>query len=577
MKRAVVAALLLVPALSFATTETLVPNEDHTDSASAAAYAASPACNSGTACTSASCYLNVDDTVASGDAAHVSGTTCDGSSASDYTQTFGFATPTVGTDYTGTQTLAMRYFEPVSDGTDPAWSVAIGCDAGTITTCASWTAFNGTTEVADTTSCTFTAAQAAAVPCSPADTRAAVTCTASGGSPGNRRSCALDAIELRGDFVTTTTTLASNRRVMIISETHDLTDVLWDLVKGWFAPKKAEASGLIGGGMAGASANGVSTDPGVAAQDWTSAMIGFWGFEEADGATALDTGAGSEDDFSDVGTVVRDTTNFVEGAKSAIVSDTDYFSCADATCTGIDVADGDSITFGCFFRLDSLPTLTSTWVFRKNTASTGYSISFNGASTNDPMVCKIDRTVDVADTHNTFGAFSTGTWYSAICIFDDPDGVTTTGTVTATMWVNATNDGGPGTGTDNIVPSDAVAYLNSVNGSNGITGNLDACFYDNTTWTAAEVSRGSSGGVAGTLLRCSSGDNTLYKGCDSNSDCGGLGGICDTGASAIDDTYCTADTVGTECGGSTCAGCCMGYNSTLGSGQPMTACNASAP
>lgn len=249
MTKILVAALLLLPGLAFATAETLRPITDNADGGASAAYASSPTCSSGTNCTAVNCALNVDDTVASGDAAMVSGTTCSGSGASSWTQSFNLSTPTVGTDWdsAGTNVLAMRYFEPDSDGTDPSWSsVEVRCSGASITTCSSWTAFNGTTEVADTTSCTFSGATAISSGCSPSSVYVLVSCSASGGNPGNRRSCALDAVELQGQFVTTTTTTTlagrSRRVLMNLSQTHDLTDVIWDLVKGWFSLDKAEAA-----------------------------------------------------------------------------------------------------------------------------------------------------------------------------------------------------------------------------------------------------------------------------------------------------------------------------------------------
>lgn len=240
MKRLIVTALImLMPSVAWATAETLHPDTDNTDGA-AVAYAASPGCASGTACTATNCALNVDDSVASGDAAHVSGATCNGTAASDWTQTFNFSNPTVGNTWNNWQTLAMRYFEPVSDGTDPTWSsVVVRCAAASIVTCNSWTAFNGTTEVTDTTSCTFDATMAAG--CSPNDVYVQVTCAASGGSPSGRRSCALDAIEIQGDFV-----FSGRRRAFISAKGPplSLTDVMAKVVRGWFSPMRAEASVL---------------------------------------------------------------------------------------------------------------------------------------------------------------------------------------------------------------------------------------------------------------------------------------------------------------------------------------------
>lgn len=314
-------------------------------------------------------------------------------------------------------------------------------------------------------------------------------------------------------------------------------------------------------------------DTGVAAVDWTTSIDMVQFFEEADGAAAADSGISGDDDFADVGSVVRNTSTFWSGAKSATtVASTDYFTCAEGSCPGIDPSGGASLTWGCAVNFNTLPTGSQQQMIKKNASNSGWAGTFIGTGTNDPLRCRISRPTNPGTMESIYtpgSARSTGVWYLSTCVFSDPDGATTSGNVTLIAYHNAA---AASTNTDdgNYSATAGAAFIGASSGSEGIDAYVDECFFDQTAWSAAQVARQASVGIAGARARCVTADQTLYLPCNSNSDCqlGGGSAICDTGASAIDDTYCVEGAK---------SGCCMGYNSTYGSGNAMTACNAAAP
>jgi hypothetical protein len=199
-------ALLLVASVAHGASETLNPNADVDPSGEAETSGYTAVCSSGTACTSMDCWANIDDTTASGDGLEVAGDTCNGSSATSYTTYWDMSPPTggAGAQWNGTQTIEVRAIN--ADGTGGALAdMEIEAWCGTTPQALTGTGC-GVTALTDSEAlytCTFTSSD---VGCLPDAIRIGVICTRSGGSPSGRRSCAIDAIELQGDFVTTTTT-----------------------------------------------------------------------------------------------------------------------------------------------------------------------------------------------------------------------------------------------------------------------------------------------------------------------------------------------------------------------------------
>lgn len=316
--------------------------------------------------------------------------------------------------------------------------------------------------------------------------------------------------------------------------------------------------GIVGGGIGSGS-----PVIGISPINWTPDIDMVLFFEENTGDIAQDSGAGGQDDFTDVRAtkVVRDATFYIQGSKSARsdITDDPFMFCSDATCTGIDFASASEFTIIWWHRYEEIPTAQVFGIYKRLNVTSGYSAYVDGTVSNDPVRCRMDYSGgNMTTTNNSDSGISADTWYHNACIFDDQ------GTnMVLYPYRNLVINGTTASAAQNYVATTQDPYIADAEGSPYW---IDELIVDGVVWTIEELGRQCSIGVAGELGFCDASNTDNYLPCDTNADCGG--GVCDTGATAINDPYCIEGTK---------AGCCMGRNSTYCNGQDLTPCLAAAP
>lgn len=313
---------------------------------------------------------------------------------------------------------------------------------------------------------------------------------------------------------------------------------------------------FYGATVAGGSLSGASS---FAPQDWTPDMSAVWLFEEAAGSNAIDA-TGNGNTMTDNGSVPRATG--VQGDYAAdVLSGTDYFTCTEANCPDLDAIADAEFTFGCWVNPTNLhsstpgPNMLARWG-----TTTGWRLGLSSPTNRWPRCgAATTATEAFALAQVTTNADE---WMHLVCRFQD------TGPASQFhISRNGVNTDGGVISTSTYAPTDVDAIMPETVTSQQYDGLLDECFFDDVEWTNAQAARACSIQIDGSLGRCDAANPTNYLPCNSNADCGGVA-ICDTGAGAIDDTYCVEGTK---------SGCCMGRNSTACSGAALTACNAAAP
>ncbi len=192
----VLVLLLSITSMAGATAETLRPNLDQgaePDTADECEWGSSP-----TSCSSTDCWQSVDNDPDTGDGLQVVGAVCDGSGAElDFDVFWRITDSTEGQTWNGTQEIKVRWRNAgeSSVGAEPFATIRAYCDSAPQGLGCTRTELTSLTE--STATCTFVDAD---VSCTPDDIRIGILCEGSGGSPGGRRSCWVDSIELNGDF-----------------------------------------------------------------------------------------------------------------------------------------------------------------------------------------------------------------------------------------------------------------------------------------------------------------------------------------------------------------------------------------
>lgn len=326
--------------------------------------------------------------------------------------------------------------------------------------------------------------------------------------------------------------------------------------------------------------------------DWTRSpsMLAQWSHDAVSGSTVDATGNGNDlTNNNSVGLQLAtwppaSATNVKEGTGAADMTSgaTRYFSCSGDTCGELDQSGNMDLTWGGWFADNSNASAIET--MGKGTDATG-ALGFNlrrTAAAGKKWECNGGGATSTGATSSS----DNGTWQYVIC-----EGTAASGQLN--VYVNLTaDDASPGKW-GALGDSSSDFTIGDPGGSRVIQ--ADDNFVAGCGFSAADRARVCSIGVKGTLGECDAIDSTLYKGCGSNSDCNYPYGICDSGATAKDDTYCTADTTTNRCcstGGASCytnsdcvagtctancGGCCMGRNSsTQCGGNAMPACNVTA-
>lgn len=286
----------------------------------------------------------------------------------------------------------------------------------------------------------------------------------------------------------------------------------------------------------------------MAPTDWSGSFVAWWGEEEAANATALadgatTCGAGTDCDLTDSNTVGRDTTNFVEAAKSGLFvgANNEYQSCADATCDELDCA-GASVTFGAWIRPASL---TDNQVITNNSGDDGYAslISSTGA-----LRCDVGNT----SINSAASALATSTWAHAVCRETD-------GTDLLQPFINGATSGTAGARAS-CTADTSVFYLSSNASGNDMDGDIDEAFVTFVALSNAQICRVCSLGINGIYGMCDGVTPTTYKACTIDSNC-----------QVVGNTTAKCDTTSNTCQGrnhASAPGC---------GGCTLTACNAGAP
>lgn len=293
--------------------------------------------------------------------------------------------------------------------------------------------------------------------------------------------------------------------------------------------------------------------------DWTSSFN--WVLCADSSTTADCTGNGNT--LTENGTPTLEATSTVPHGSNYLDIDagSDYLSCTEGSCTGMDPDNDTSIYWGCWAQINTNGAAGAVnYIIRKDTASEGYYIAFRPSGSSYNLRCATGS----AGVATQGGGNSLDTWYHAACTLDSNSDLR--------MWRNASAtsvvDTSPGTyanpSTDFLIPrSDSIPGLK-----------LDDCFFDDrgeATWTQANRAKAAACGIDGKRCVCDAPTNpTKYKPCATNADCGGATGIC--ADSATTQTYC--DDAGEKC--------CMGWLAaasapTVEDQNLNVACNAAAP
>jgi len=260
------------------------------------------------------------------------------------------------------------------------------------------------------------------------------------------------------------------------------------------------------------------------------------------------TTCGTDCDLADTGSVARDATNFVEGAKScSYASASTLHTCTDATCgtAGAELDCVGDCTFGGWVRPTSDSVLR---ILTKNIATPGYLMS--RGSTNDNFSCFIgDGTNQTTNMVN--GSAPINEWHHAVCRLNDTTN-TQQGFVDGAASGSSATQGG-------VAVSTAAFQLG--NATLPMIGQEDEMFVCNrgATLTDAHVCRICSCGVNGVACLCDGATPATYAACSTDADCQKFSaqGRCDT----------TSNT-------------CQGRNHTTNPGCgacALPACNAAAP
>ena len=304
------------------------------------------------------------------------------------------------------------------------------------------------------------------------------------------------------------------------------------------------------------------------ARDWLASFDVGWTFEEPANTDAADMGIGGDDDLTDVGTTGRSTSNFRFGLQAAdLDSGTNYFTCADASCPSLDPQPPGAslaLTIGCAAIRYTSATTSLKYAMRKQSTG-GYSFGYRPSAANGVLLCSASRSGGGTVLSESATSTTTDTFYSAACTIVNPSG--------SGLTVTAYHNGAaatPGTHGNNFAQSNETFALPSASTSQ-LIGQLDDCYAIYQEVTTAELSRVNSCGLDGTRCVCVDASSAGYKECTTNGDCGTTG-VCDTEDAATNDPNCAAAD-----DGAAGAGCCMGYNSSLGGGVTIEACNDTTP
>lgn len=296
--------------------------------------------------------------------------------------------------------------------------------------------------------------------------------------------------------------------------------------------------------------------------NWTNELSAVHFFEEENityNHKLIDSGLNQNDNFI-TSHLIRSNSVFMQGNKSAYGDGTVYMtaSCFDADCPGIDHTLFGSLTVIIWSKVGATLDSVITMYTKNQSLVYGLFMEMKGDEAGAPLRCMSQADGGYLSAINNLITRSTD-WYHQACVFSD-----TGSAITIYPYWNLQ--------LDTSINASRMAATNATTGITyipvtGVPIYYDELIIDNVAWTAEELGRQCSIGVTGSLGMCDIADLTKYLPCDNNSDCGGVA-VCDTGASAKDDTYCVE-------GGK--AGCCMGRNSTYCNGQQLTPCNAGAP
>lgn len=227
-----------------------------------------------------------------------------------------------------------------------------------------------------------------------------------------------------------------------------------------------------------------------------------------------------------------------------------------------------SVSWGGWFEFANTSTTTGNLIKTQPTLGTttaaadaltnGFALVLANPATADPDVrCHVFDTSTTDSITGTAWNPTTG-WHHLACVFD-------TANNTLTAYLDGVASGSPTAVTTNFSGTDPGNFLiNSTSSSRDPSMNVDEAFVTFKALDATRISRIISGSIPGDFVDCDSFSASLFTACNANSDCGTTQ-ICDTGAGALNDTFCIE--------GSS-AGCCMGFNSARAGGAAMTACNA---
>lgn len=282
-----------------------------------------------------------------------------------------------------------------------------------------------------------------------------------------------------------------------------------------------------------------TTSADLAPSDWSGSMVAWWDEEEADNATALNHSGvtcGTDCNLTDVNTVPRDTTNFVEGIKAASFTsaNNEAQNCADATCDELDCTGSNDLTIGLWLR----PTLVGTAkTLVTNGTGNGYQLKTNTTPAVEFLLGAGTQTTA------TSGTISTNTWVHAVGQFSDASN-------TMQVFLNGATSGS--SATQGTCGADGSSFQLGV-----ASGQIDEAFIAKKTLTAAQICRICSCGIGGKKCLCDGTVQTLYKACTADADCQ------------------TANAAG-KCSNLFCTGVNGATNPGCGS-CTLASCNASAP
>jgi hypothetical protein len=283
---------------------------------------------------------------------------------------------------------------------------------------------------------------------------------------------------------------------------------------------------------------------GEAPADWSSSFDGIWLLEESSGTrdnTGTCGGTPSDCDLSEVNPPIgNDTTNKMEGSAAAdfTAANTEYLTCADATCTTLDYSSDAS--WGCWARATQD---SQDRIIDKEDTTDGYRLQ---RRSQDEQRCSVEASnvlVHADGANNSWP--NDNAYYHVACVFDDVSN-------TLQPFLNGATSGSGSTA--NALGASTRDFELSANTSGAAwEGQLDECWTIGDVLTAAEICRICSIQIDGGLGWCDD-TPTAYEACSTDADCNGRAGACNT-----TDSLCTGRN------DSKCLGC------------TLPACNAAAP